>query len=323
VRLLVSGEPDQITEIDKFVVTAFFDCPRPGRVTCYAEVCSTAAKPFALELPESSNVTSQPDLYHDRRVCDALLSKYQFLGDGKHIQEIGGTRLSVEPKKCAIRQLSASAHTPQSPSAVSYRFDFEGIPPPDHSWGTWITWEQPTDTVIGRKPVSQLGVEGRFENVHIKVFYFFLVLPTGYRSQDLYYETGRSLSSSDVARDHVFESDLLPDFPIFPAWEPLFRGKRFLRNRRPIELSHGEVLTVRGRVLSDALVARVGTTSYFIGIGFALSAALAAGAGTAFIVEYLHGAPIFDLQVLGALTLITVILSVILGYLGWTRVRIH
>lgn len=314
-QVILYGPENHNAYLDKFVVTLFLDEPDAGKGLFFAEVCSSKTDTFRLVIPKSGKPCSEPALYLDKHSCSRLFSGYQLINEstGEHLQRVGETILRVEPAVCNITEVAPpEAHR----EYAAYHISLGGPPSEDSLRGTWLLWEQPRQTGYQRDVTIPFDFKLRLEGISIGNFYFFIVLPANYRSQNAICEISSHRAAIDRApiTNPVHEFELDRDFSVFPVWRTWIYGRKILRNRDALSIKGGEKISVFIKATSDVIATRMTTLSYFIGIGFALSASVLANS-------------IFHLQQNGlqfwpaAETAVSGIVTIVLGLLGWKVLR--
>lgn len=254
----------------------------------------------------------------DENVCAKLFSKYKHLGGGVHEQEFGGNTLTIVPIKCAIHKVAPPRGHLEGYDA--HKISFTDTPPKDRSWGTWIKWSQSSRVTVDGNTKTPVQIEIKAENITIKNLYFFIVQPLSYRSENSSYEVlseGKSLAESLITRDVIFESQVPSDFPIFPEWDGIFRGRKLLRNRRPIHLEDNNKILIQFSSISESLAARRLFRTYLASLVFALAIGIFANGLFGLLLNRASG---IDYLVV-TITIFWLIIAIVAGILGFQNFK--
>jgi hypothetical protein len=302
---------NEITSLDKFVVTCFLDVPTRGMSTTYIEVCSSQEGAFELLTPQEITIQQDERFYFDVKTCARMFKAYKHVkGGGEHLQTVGVKQLHVIPRKCEIRKVAPPRSDPTS-SCYSIGFDIK--PLENRSWGTWLYWVQSAEYDGIRDPLSRVYFEFRVGNIRVENFYFFITQPPGYRLDDSRCEVSSEKDPliQTPTLHPVFEFEVSDDFPVFPMWKEYFYKRKILRNRRYIDLKNGQQVSLFFSLTSDLLSRKLALRSYFIGIGIALS--------VSFLSEIISSVALgFSAKLFFGVSLV---LTCILGYWGWKLIK--
>ena len=273
--ILVSGEDRQLVTLEKFVVTVFLDVPKPGECTTFAEICTTSRDPFKLIIPSTVPPQSQPDLYLDSTTCERLFSGYSLLDEstGLHRQRVGELILKVHPTK--VKLTPVATNTPLS-ERKAFRVAFPQVQQSNLCYGTWLSWIQTTPYSASRQN-SHFRFRFRADSLTVKAFCAFLVLPVSLYPLDPLCEFVPSRSPLSLAyqpNPSTQESELDLDIPIFPAWQPIIYGRRFLRNKGSLTIDPGSYVSISMRAVSLLYERKITTWAYFTGASLAVSGSL-------------------------------------------------
>jgi len=312
-RFRVVDLENQVTLIEKFVVTCFINVPTPGMFTTFVEVCASQEGSFELVTPTIVSVESDEQLYMDEKSCRRLFRDFMHVkggNRGEHVQTVGTKRLDVIPKKCNIQMVAPPR---DEPTACCHSIGFDTKAPEGKCWGTWIFWEQPMQSRGIRNHTSHFHFEFRAGTITIENFYFFILLPPGYRM-----DSSRCEVSSEKdplielpSLNPIFEFEVTEDFPVFPVWKQYFYKRKVLRNRRSIRLNAGQQVSCFFNCVSEILSHRLAMRSFFIGIGMAWAVSILSEAVASM---FLKDFPLFFL--IGSL-----LLTIGLGYVGWKLIQ--
>jgi hypothetical protein len=257
--------------VDKLVLTTFIS--PDGSLAHYIEIC--ADEPAWIEVTAMGTATARSarHLYLDQRASGSMYKDYALLdvGSGRHHQAVGTLDLVVAPVDLEVTEQSA----PNGHSATSFRVAQPAVPPQEDSWGGWLIVEQGRPATV-RYGTASLRAETdlRLCGLTVANLYWFVVLPSGYRSTFESFQCvpyPRKLQVSEPKRQAVMEYELTPDFAVYGEWASRIYDHTILKNRRPLTVPEDSTISFSTRAVDEVVSGRLGATSFLSGIVLAVA----------------------------------------------------
>lgn len=319
-RLFLRGNGDGRRQLQKLVITSFVGLP-DGRSLHYLELCGRDLISFELAADEIVELADVGFFYRDTRASNAMYDQYRNIDPrtGRHHQTIGDDSLTVIPASSAFTEVAPRPGEGAKCYDVNVNVAGWDESAPDESWGAWIriTQKHPRNWVRAASQEVRLDLVVR--QFDIKNFYWFVILPSGYRSLNEQFrleEYPRKLQHSDLEAQAVMEYRLPSDFSVYSEWAPRIYRRSILKNRRSLTIDRDGLTTINFQAIDDTYSSRLSTASFLGGVALSLAAN-----GVISIIFYGIGRrfSIITISVLIALSIVTVAAT----WIGWRNLVSH
>ena len=316
--LFLRGVASDTQRLQKLVITTFVGLP-DGSTIHYFELCGPDVMSFEVSADGITELADVGYFYRDTRASNAMYDQYVNLDPitGRHKQTIGDDELTVLPTSLAFTGVAPRSREGQKCYNINVVMQSSQTKQQDESWGGWLRVTQRSSQRVRTYRAFRLDLVTR--NLRIENFYWFVILPSGYRSINETFrleEYPRKLQHSDREAPAVMEYTLPSDFSVYADWTPQIYKRSILKNRRSLTIHSDGLVSIEFGVVDEAYTSRLGTASFFSGIILSLVAN-----GLASLVFYALDKGLSAPVVCALIGLVVV--AVLTTWIGWKNLVNH